>query len=213
MSRKTIIIGSIAALAALSLLSVAAVARPGGGPSTRRGGGMGMSSCRMDGGMRPSFTSEQREQMDEIRDGFEDERVELQNKIKVLHLEMKDLVASDNPDFGKLEGMIDDLSKLKADMMKLRLRQHRAMRDILDEDQRVLFDRGIGRMLGHGGRGGMASPGRSGMGAGPGRGMRGCRVSDGSGPGGMRMGMGPGGRRVEKRVIVEIEDEEAQESY
>ncbi len=192
MSRKTIITGALVAIVALALLSSVALAGRGSGSGSGMAGRMDRSSCRMnERGMRPSFTSEQTEEMKEIRAGFEKERVELANRLKVLHLEMKDVVEAENPDFGKIEGMIDDAAEMQAQMMKLRLKQHRAIRAILDDDQRVLFDRGIARMLDHGGRGGM----RGNMGGkmdcgpmgGPGNMMSGPGCTMG-GPGAMRGG-------------------------
>jgi len=214
MSRKTIITAVVVALATLALLSTVALA---GRPGFAMTGGRGTSECRMgDRGMRPSFTTEQKEEMKEIRAGFEDQRVELQNKLKVLHVEMQELTEADSPDFGKIERMIDDVAELRAQIMKLKLKQHRAIREILDDDQRVLFDRGIARMLArgaHGGRGemnggmkGCSSMGRGGrMGCGPAKcGPKGHGMM---GAGAMGMGRemimcGPDGEEVEGRIIV-----------
>ncbi len=93
MSRKTIITAAVVALVALAVLSSVSLAGRTGHP----GFGMtkGMAGCRMgDRGMRPSFTSEQKEEMMEIRAGFEEQRVNFQNRMKVLHVEMKELVGA-----------------------------------------------------------------------------------------------------------------------
>ncbi len=184
MSRKTIITGAIAAVVAVALMSSAALAARGNGAGMAMAGGRGTGECRMaDRGMRPSFTSEQKEQMEKIRAGFEEQRVELQNRMKVLHVKMQDLAESDNPDFGKLERMIDDAAELRAELTKLKLKQHVAIRAILDDDQRVLFDRGIARTLSHGGRDGMRG------------GMRGDRMNAGTmGRRGGRMNACPMGK-------------------
>ncbi len=211
MSRKTIITAAVVALVALAVLSSVSLAGRSGHPGFSKAGGMGMAECRMsDRGMRPSFTTEQKEEMKEIRAGFEDRRVELQNKLKVLHVEMQELVEADSPDFGKLERMIDDGAELQAQMMKLRLKQHRAIREILDDDQRVLFDRGISRMLARGAHGGM----RRGMECGPaqcgpmGRGGRSGRGSAKCGMMGRGGMMGAGQMGTEREIIIKVEEEE-----
>ncbi len=193
MSRKTITTAAVVAVATLALLTTAALA----GLGDRRG--QAGDDCR---GMRPSFTTEQKEEMKEIRESFEDERVGLQNEMKVLHLEMQELAEADSPDFGKLEQMIDEVTELQAQMMKLRLKQHRAVREILDDDQRVLFDRSIAGKLargGHGDRGGRAAM-RGGMrgGADCGQMGRGGKMSCGpQGTPGARMFRGDDGELVE----------------
>ncbi len=176
MSRKK---GLIVIVLALVMATMAAV------PATA---GRGMRSGAMGGGMRgrpamgqgamPAFTEAQQEKMQDIRSGFDEERVEISNRIKVMHLEMRELMTGDKPDFGKLERMIDDISVQRAEMMKIRIRQHVAVRKILTDDQKVLFDQGFGMQMGHfgmGGRpgGGMGGPGA--MGSRPGGGMMGGR--------------------------------------
>ena len=211
MSRKGIIITAAVAVLVLSLVSAVAIARPGG----RMGGGMtGARARTMGGGMGPAFTIEQKEEMTEIREGFDEERVGLTNKMKVMHLEMQELLGADDVDFGKIERMIDNVTELRGEMTKLRLRQHVAIRKILDDDQRVLFDKGFGRILGHGGRGGMMDCGpmgsRGGMMSGHDGMMGGRMMSQHPGMGGerqveiLRM---PGGG-FERRIVIERIEED-----
>lgn len=196
MSRKKGLIIAVLALVMATMAVVPAAAGRGGrcgamGGST--GGGM-RGGPGMGPGAMPAFTEEQQEKMQEIKASFETERVELVNRIKVMHLEMRDIVTSDDPDFGKLERMIDDISGARAEMMKIRVRQHVAVRKILTDDQKVLFDEGFGRQMGEGMCG---HPGA--MGGKPGGGMMGGRGGMNCGPGGGTMGghggmnCGPGG--------------------
>ncbi len=190
--------GLIVVVLALVMATMAVVPAAAG-----RGGRCGAMGGSVGGGMRggpgmgpgamPAFTEAQQERMQEIRSGFDEERVELVNRIKVMHLEMRDLMTGDNPDFGKLERMIDDISGERAEMMKIRIRQHVAVRKILTDDQKVLFDQGFGRQMGEGmgGHPGMMG-GRGGMNCGPGGGMMGGRGGMNRGPGGGMMGR-PGG--------------------
>ena len=184
--------GLIVVVLALVMATMAVVPAAAG-----RGGRCGAMGGSVGGGMRggpgmgrgamPAFTEEQQEKMQEIRSSFDEERVELVNRIKVMHLEMRDIVTGDNPDFGKLERMIDDISSQRAEMMKMRIRQHVAVRKILTDDQKVLFDQGFGMQMGQGMCG---HPGA--MGGKPGGGMMGGRGGMNCGPGGGMMGR-PGG--------------------
>jgi len=200
MSGKKGLIVVVLALVMATMAVVPAVAGRGGHCGSKGGGMRGGPG--MGPGAMPAFTEQQQEKMQEIRSSFDEERVELVNRMKVMHLEMRDLVTGDNPDFGKLERMIDDISSQRAEMMKMRIRQHVAVRKILTDDQKVLFDQGFGMQMGQGmcghpgamgGKpGGGMMGGRRGMNCGPGGGMMGGRGGMNCGPGGGMMGR-PGG--------------------
>ena len=82
-------------------------------------------------------------------------------------LEGQELMEADTPDFDAMESRIEKVAEVKVELAKLRLSIHKEIRPLLDDDQKVLFDRGLGRML----LGGMAGDraghpgmmGRSGM--------------------------------------------------
>jgi hypothetical protein len=149
-------------------------------------------------GMGPAFTQEQLDKIEKIHDKYADQRAEFTNRLKVLRLEGKDLVEADQPDFNAIESKIEEISKVELQLVKLRLTIHKEIRPLLDDDQKTLFDRGIGRLLqgwggrGHGRMGGMHGRGMMGgthgCGMMGGQGMMGCCGMMG-GPG--RMG-GPG---------------------
>ncbi len=174
-SKKRVITVVVLALAGVALIALPAAALRG------RAGGMGMAKGM---GMGPAFTDEQMEKMEKIHDKYNDERAELTNRLKVIMLEAHDVVAGETPDFNAIERRIEEAAEVKVKLAKLRLKMHKEIRPLLDDDQKVLFDRGLGRML-HGGMAG--HPGmRGGMRGGMGDGMR------GSMRGGMRGGMGGG---------------------
>jgi Spy/CpxP family protein refolding chaperone len=172
MKRKKILVIAVLALAMTTMAAAPAIAGRGG-----RGGAMGggmRGGPAMGRGAMPTFTEEQQEKIQEIRSSFDEDRVELANRIKVMHLEMRELITGDNPDFGKLERMIDDISKERAEMMKIGIRQHVAVRKILTDDQKVLFDQSFGMRMSHAGMvGSMGGPGV--MGGRPGGGRMGGR--------------------------------------
>ena len=182
-SKKRVITVVVLALAGVALIALPTAAFRG------RAGGMGMEKGM---GMGPAFTDEQMEKIEKIHDSYNDERAELTNRLKVIMLEAHDAVADDTPDFDAIERRIDEMMEVKGDLAKLRLRIHKDIRPLLDDDQKVLFDRGLGRMLHGGMAGGRAGhPGMMGRGGMRG-GMRGGRGGPGGGHPGMRGGMGGG---------------------
>ncbi len=184
-SKKRVITVVVLALAGVALIALPAAALRG------RAGGMGMAKGM---GMGPTFTDGQMEKIEKIHDSYNDERAELTNRLKVIMLEAHDAVAEDTPDFDAIERRIDEMTEVKGDLAKLRLRIHKEIRPLLDDDQKVLFDRGLGRMLQGGMAGGRAGHpgmmGRGGMREGMRGGMRGG--TRGGAGGGMRGGMGGG---------------------
>ncbi len=184
-SKKRVITVVVLALAGVALIALPTAAFRG------HAGGMGMGKGM---GMGPAFTDEQMEKIEKIHDRYNDERAELTNRLKVIMLEAQDAVADDTPDFDAIERSIDEMTEVKGELVKLRLRIHKEIRPLLDDDQRVLFDRGLARML-HGGMAGDRAGhpgmmGRGGMRSGMRGGMRG--EMPGGGRPGMRGGMGGG---------------------
>jgi Spy/CpxP family protein refolding chaperone len=176
-SKKRVITVVVLALAGVALIALPTAAFRG------RAGGMGMGK-----GMGPTFTDDQMEKIEKIHDRYNDERTELTNRLKVIMLEADDAVADDTPDFDAIERRIDEMMEVKGDLAKLRLKIHKEIRPLLDDDQKVLFDRRLGRLLhGKGGRG-KGHPGMMGHG-----GMRGCMMGGSGGKCGPDGKGGPGG--------------------
>lgn len=200
----------------IALFTAAVVATPA---LAKRGSGRG---AHPRGGLMPQFTTEQQERIEAIHEKYDDERVELTNRAKVLALGLKDLVGDGEPDFDGIEDRIEEISRVRLDLMKLRIRIHKEIRPLLDEDQRTLFDQGLAHLVGHGGAGGrrggmmgrgamsgMCPMGGQGPMAGQGR-MMGQHQTMGRGstdcPFGMGQGMGPGTMRGGSPVDVEDDD-------
>lgn len=168
----------VLALTGVALIAVPAVAMRG-----RMGGGQ----RGMGRGMGPAFTDEQQEQIETIREKYSDERAELTNRLKVIMVEAQEADTDGEPDYGALERNIEEVAEIRVQLAKLRLEIHKEIRPLLDDDQKVLFDRGLAGVLrgGFGGRGG--HPGMMGRRGGMGRGgMRNGGMGRGAmGPGGM----------------------------
>jgi len=161
---KLITIVVIAALA-LALVATNALAQRGG-----RGAGVRGERIERIVEARPVFTDEQKEEIKAIHERYEEERVELSNRIRVLRMEMNDLLGADEPDFDDIEDKLEAVHAVRLEQAKLRLRIHQDVRPLLSDDQRALFDRGFGRMglgmMRGDGPGMMDCGGRPGMGQG-----------------------------------------------
>lgn len=158
-------------LIGLSLVTVPAMAM--------RGRSAGRCTPGTGRGMGPAFTEEQQEQVETIHEKYADRRAELTNRLKVIALEGEEAIGDGEPDYNAIENRIEEMSEIRVELAKLRLQIHKEIRPLLDDDQKVLFDRGLGRGMA-GGRGG--HPGMMGRG-----GMRGGRT--GGRGGHPRMGM------------------------
>lgn len=181
----------VATIALVSLLGIALVSAPA---LAQRGaaGGRGPARGAVAGRRGPVFTEEQLEKIEAIHESHSDERAKLTNRLKVIRVEMQDLLNDDSPDLNALENKLEEASEVKLELQKLRLQIHKEIRPLLDDDQKVLFDRGLGRMLGRmgdrGARGQRAMMGgRGAMGGGMRGGMQGGAAGSG------RMMHGPGG--------------------
>jgi len=172
-SKKRFVAVLALVLMGVALLSVPAGARMGRAARGARGVGRGMG---------PAFTEEQLEQIEKIHDSYADERAELTNRLKVIMVEAHDVDSDDTPDFNAIERNIEEVADIRVKLAKLRLQIHKEIRPLLDDDQQVLFDRGLAMKLHSGG--GPGSPGMMGRRGGMGRcgamgrdgAMRGCGV-------------------------------------
>ena len=136
--------------------------------------------------MGPEFTSEQMEQIEQIHEQYRDEQVELRNALKVKALELQELFEAGDPDFDVVEDLMVEMAGMRTELLRIRVRIHRDIRPMLNEDQRMLFDKGFAAMAGRrahmGDRVREHHMGRHGAGGRPGAGMRGMRMRDGGGP-------------------------------
>ncbi len=188
MRRTKFVIMGVLAVALVAAVAMPAAARMGG--AGRSGRGMGPGAF-----MGPQFTEEQQQQIQKIQDKYDAKRVELSNRLGVLRTEMKDLLSADGePDFKAIEKKMEDMSAVRLELSKLRLRIHQDIRPLLTDDQKKLFDRGLGfrmmrdmadgRGLMRGGAmGGRGMPCGKMMGQGMGVGMPGGRMGQGRGVG------------------------------
>jgi len=64
----------------------------------------------------------------------------LKNQIREKHAHLVTLLSSDDLDMKDVNNTIDQIGDLNSRMLKLQVSHHRAVRDLLTSDQKVLFD-------------------------------------------------------------------------
>ncbi len=107
----------------------------------------------------PDLTKEQSEKMEKIQLSLHKEMLPLKNQLEEKKAHLRTLSSADKPDQAAINQTIDEISLLKASMMKKKNAAHQEIRALLTDKQRVLFDsrqgkKGKGRNGGMGGRGG-----------------------------------------------------------
>ncbi|MCF8303493.1 MAG: Spy/CpxP family protein refolding chaperone [Bacteroidales bacterium] len=127
------------------------------------------------------LSDEQQAQMKELHTKHMKEMLPIKNKMGELKAELNTLSTGDDVNMNAVEKKIDEIADLKAKMMKRHQSHRQEVRDILDDEQKVIFDAHHSRMgkgcgFGHGrghygkgfhGKGRGLGPCGQGMGPGP----------------------------------------------
>lgn len=77
----------------------------------------------------------QKEDVRKLRSEGAKQMVRMRSDLKVAHLEMRELLRDRKVDRGRLSQQIDEVSRLRADMMRAQMDQKLAMREILTDEQ------------------------------------------------------------------------------
>ena len=101
------------------------------------------------------LTPEQKEKMQKMCLEFQKKMLPLQTDLKAKSLDMKTLL-HENANLSKLNAKIDEMAKIRAEMMKKKLAHHNQIKGLLSEEQKALL------------------LGKSGFGCGMGCGMQAC---------------------------------------
>lgn len=130
------------------LLTVAVMqlnAQPGPGRK------MGPPSCLADdcgpGAImeKLNLTPEQEKKFQELRLKQEKEMLPLQNDLRSVQLDLKGEMLADKPNQDKVNGYIEKAGKIRIEMQKKRFAHHQAMRDLLTDEQKAIWDQSKGR--------------------------------------------------------------------
>ncbi len=105
----------------------------------------------------PGLTDEQKEKMKEVRLGGMKAMQPIRNQIGEKQAKLRTLETANNVDMTAINGLIDELSTLRTAQAKIRAGNKQKMRNLLNDEQRLIFDskkqgqgrKGFGQGKGH----------------------------------------------------------------
>jgi len=86
------------------------------------------------------LTDEQKGKIDEIKLATSKKSIQRQNKINELEAQLRTSITQDIVDKNKVNTLIDEIGKLKAENRKDRMDDHLKIRELLTDKQKVIFD-------------------------------------------------------------------------
>lgn len=159
---KSLIYVFLAAFAACTA-SAGALAQPGGGaeakamegqagPGRHGMGHRGEGMHRYGESWKSTLTDEQRAEVAKLHAAYKKRKLPLKAKARALKVELAVLATADDPDSGAIDKKIDEVLKLKREMMREKARHIGAVRKVLTEEQRAHFDVHVLKKAMHGKR-------------------------------------------------------------
>lgn len=88
----------------------------------------------------PDLSDQQKEQIQDIRLNTRKEMMPLQNRMREKAARLKTLRTAEKADMNAINSVVDEMSSLRAEIMKVRLASEQEIRSLLTDDQRVIFD-------------------------------------------------------------------------
>jgi len=162
--KKQIGISLLAIVVVMSLISIGFAQRHGMG----RGPGAGMCA------MLPDLTDGQKAKIEEIWLAHQKEIQPHQLQMQKMRIELHELMIVEKPDLKKIHTKQEEMSKARLEMQKKGVAHRLAVRELLTEKQRIIFDkhpmgagRGAGFHKGHRGNFQVPQDGPGMRGAGP----------------------------------------------
>lgn len=99
-----------------------------------------MNKGQMDATCLPGLTDEQKEKAKTFKVEFLKKITPYQDQIAEKRAHVRSLSNQENPEMDKINSTIDEISDLRAEIMKAKAAHHQDIRNILTEEQRILFD-------------------------------------------------------------------------
>ena len=93
-----------------------------------------------EGCMLPGLTSEQTKQIEQLRIKHHKEILPLQNSIGEKQARLRSLETAEKADINAINKTIDEITALRAEMMKKGAAHRQEVRKILNDEQRLMFD-------------------------------------------------------------------------
>lgn len=88
----------------------------------------------------PDLSDQQQEQIRDTRLNTRKEVMPLQNRMREKAARLKTLRTAENADMAAINTVVEEMSSLRAEIMKARLASEQEIRSLLTDDQRVVFD-------------------------------------------------------------------------
>lgn len=135
-------------MVAVLFISVSAMAQKPLKPINSENGKAMMQDRRMKPGNQDAsfLTAEQKEVMKKLRLETEKQMKPLKNELRELMAHQQTLMTADKADLNAINKNIDKISGVKAEMAKIKAKQHQEFRSQLSEEQLIKFDSMKGKM-------------------------------------------------------------------
>ncbi len=88
----------------------------------------------------PDLTEEQKTELQKMKTAHMKEVLPLKNALNEKQAHLKTISTGDNPDINAIYSEIDKIGQLKTEIQKKRAKHRQDIRQILTEDQRIIFD-------------------------------------------------------------------------
>lgn len=88
----------------------------------------------------PNLTAEQEKQIEQLKLKHQKEMLPLRNALREKHARMQTLETAEKADMAAINKTIDEIATIKTDMQKKRAAHRQEIRNVLNEEQRLVFD-------------------------------------------------------------------------
>ncbi|MFY0690158.1 MAG: periplasmic heavy metal sensor [Cyclobacteriaceae bacterium] len=112
------------------------------------------------------LTAEQQTTIDALKTPHQKEMMQNKAQLQIAHASLKAELIKDNVDEKSREKIINEISDLQITMLKNRVEHYTAVRQVLDDDQKVKFDAMAHKMFTQASNKGLGGPRHSGKGHG-----------------------------------------------
>lgn len=139
--KKQIIVGVLSLVLLISLFSLTYAQRPGmrggQGPGMRMAKGPGMGMCAHI----PELTDEQKAKIEDLWLAHQKEVQPKRLQMEKMRVELHELMIADKPDMKKINAKQEEMSNVRLEMQKEGVAHRLAVRELLTEKQRIIFDK------------------------------------------------------------------------
>lgn len=93
----------------------------------------------------PDLTEEQKQKMETVHLAVQKDILPIKNQINEKEAKLKTLQTADKVDMKSIYAVIDEVSGLKSKIAKRQAEAHQSIRELLTDDQRIVFDNHFGK--------------------------------------------------------------------